>query len=146
MSRRAKPRRARRAALALLGAVLLVCCIGAAGLGLWNYQSVRRATGPAREAADAFLRDLAAGDPARAYDKLCGATRERLSREGLAEAIISGGKISRYAVKDVAVTTEGGQPKATVSAEVTRESGAVDHHKLSLIQEGDGWRVCGDPF
>jgi hypothetical protein len=146
MSHPARRRRTRRGALVLTGAVLLVCCVGAGGLGLWNYQFVRQSSGPARDTADAFLRELSAGDSAAAYDRLCGATRDRWSREGLAQLVIARGKISRYAIRDVALATERGRMRGTVTAELTRESGAVDSHKLTVIKDEGRWVVCGDPF
>ena len=148
---RARPHRPRRwlslrRVLLLSGAGVLICCIGAAGLGAWNLQSIRRASGPARQAADAFLTDLVTGDAAGAYDRLCSGTRQRWSRAEFIRRVGTAPRINRYALDDVSVATEDGHLKGTVTTRLTLDSGAVDRHKLTVVRDGDDWRVCGDPF
>ncbi|MFD1323556.1 Rv0361 family membrane protein [Micromonospora sonneratiae] len=143
---RRRRRRNLRTVLGLVGFVVLVCCVGAAGLGLWNYQSVRRSTDPARAAADAFLRDLTAGDHVAAYDRLCPATRQRWNRAEFTRRVAGPPKISRYDIRDVAVDAQDGRLRITIAAELTREGGVVDRHEFSMVEADDGWRVCGDPF
>jgi hypothetical protein len=143
---RSRRRRPLRRVLLLAGVALLVCCVGAAGLGAWNLQSVRRSSGPARQAVDAFLTDVAAGDRVRAYDRLCAGTRARWSREEFDRRFSASPRISRHAIEDVSVATRQGQLRGTVTATLTLDSGLVDRRELAVVQEGDGWRVCGDPL
>jgi len=143
---RHRPRRGLRAVLGVAGLVGLVCCVGAAGLGLWNFQSVRRSTGPARAAADTFLADLAAGEHARAYDRLCPDTRQRWSRQDFVRRAVTPAKISRYVIEDTSVAAKDGRLRATVTAELIRGHDTVDRHDLPVVQSDEGWQVCGDPF
>lgn len=135
-----------RGVLALAATGLFVCCVGAAGLGAWNYQQVRQSSDAARDAAEAFLHDVTSGDAAGAYDKLCGDTRERWSRDDFVQRLSMPPTISRYAIDDVAVASDQGQLRGTVTAKLTRRSGAVDRREMPMVMDGDHWRVCGDPF
>lgn len=135
-----------RALLSLTAAGLSVCCVGAAGLGVWNFQHVYRATGPARAAADAFLRDVTSGDATGAYELLCADTRERYSRDEFARQLAVPSVIVEYAIDDVSVATDRGRLRGTATVRLTRRSGVVDRREVPLVHHGDGWRVCGDPF
>jgi hypothetical protein len=143
---RVRPRHPMRLVLVLLGVTVFACALGAGGLGAWNYQSVRHAAGPAREAADGFLREVAADDLRAAYDRLCPATRERLSREAFAQRVHALPKIGGYAIRDVRVVSDKREFRGTVSAEFTWESGVVEDRSLEMVTEKGDWRVCGDPF
>jgi hypothetical protein len=146
-SARTRPRRAlRRVLLLVVGLTLFVCCVGAAGLGAWNYQSIRRAAGPAQQAADRFLGDVRSGDQSGAYDRLCADTRARWSRPQFALRVSTPPTINRYAIENVKITSKDGQQRAAVSVALTRDSGAVDNHTLPMVKGDDGWQVCGDPF
>ena len=136
----------RRLALLSGAALLLLCCIGAAGLGAWNFQSVRRSAGPARHAADAFLARVTANDATGAYDRLCTTTRQRWSRTEFATLLAGPPRISRYRLRDVKVATRDGKPRGSVTAELTMDSGRVDDHELVVVRDDGAWRVCGDPF
>jgi hypothetical protein len=135
-----------RRVLVGVGVMLFVCFVGAAGLGAWNYQSIRRAAGPARQAADTFLGHVTSGDHAGAYDRLCAATRKQWSLPRFMSRVDTPPTISRYAIEDVKITSRGGQQRATVTVALTRDTGAVDDHQLPVVRDDDGWRVCGDPF
>ncbi|WP_329110566.1 hypothetical protein OG792_16365 [Micromonospora sp. NBC_01699] len=143
---RTRPRRALRRALVVVGLTLFVCCVGAAGLAAWNFQSVRQATGPAKRAAGAFLDRVAAGDHAGAYDRLCAATRGRWSLPRFTSRVDTPPTISRYTVEDVTIASRDGRRSATVTVALTRVNGAVDDHDLPVVDGDDGWQVCGDPF
>lgn len=143
---RARPPHRLRLALLLLGLSVLVCAVGAAGLGAWNYQSVRHAAGPARQAADGFLREVAADDVAGAYDRLCPATRQRLSAQEFARRVRALPKLGRHTIGEVRVATDDGEFRATAQAQLTWDSGVVEAHTLQLVTDQGAWRVCGDPF
>ncbi|MEQ4303422.1 DUF4878 domain-containing protein [Plantactinospora sp. B6F1] len=140
-----RPRRF-RGVLSVVAAGLFVCCVGAAGLGAWNYQHVRQSSGAAQDAAEAFLQDVTSGDAGGAYDRLCGDTRERWSREEFERRLSVPPTISRYAIDDVTVASDRGQLRATATATLTRRSGAVDRREMPMVKDGDQWRICGDPF
>jgi len=146
LGHRARPPRRWRAVLGLTAVGLFVCCVGAAGLGAWNYQHVQRSSGPARDAADVFLRDVASGDIAGAYGQLCADTRQRWSRDEFVRRLTVPPMITNYAIDDVAVATDRGQLRGTVTAKLTRRSGAVDQREMPMVSDGGHWRVCGDPF
>jgi hypothetical protein len=135
-----------RGLLSLAAAGLFVCCVGAAGLGAWNYQHVRQSSGEARESAEAFLRDVVDDDADGAYDRLCVDTRERWSREDFVRQLSVPPTITRYDIEDVQVASDQGQLRGTVVAKLTRRSGVVDRREIPLVKEDDQWRVCGDPF
>lgn len=135
-----------RGVLSLAAAGLFVCCVGAAGLGAWNFQHIRESSGDARDAAEAFLHEVTSGDADGAYDRLCGDTRERWSRDDFVQRLSVPPTIIRYAIDDVAVATDRGQVRGTVTARLTRRSGAVDRREMPMIKNGDQWQVCGDPF
>lgn len=130
----------------LAGVALLFCCVGAAGLGAWNLQAVYRASGPARAAADAFLRDVAAGNPSAAYDRLCPDTRARISRDRFAQRVRALPGIRKYQIKDVSVATDRSELKGTVTAKVTWDTGVFEDRELAVVTVDGSWRVCGDPF
>ncbi|HEY0697058.1 MAG TPA: hypothetical protein VGD43_04540 [Micromonospora sp.] len=146
MSRPSRRRSRWRTAALLATATLGLCCVGAAGLGLWTWQTVRGATGPARQAADEFLTDIAAGDGPAAYRRLCADTRARWTPTGTTQRINGPLAVRRYRIVDVSVRTRDGRPQATVTAELTRASGAVDTRHLLVLPDDGGWRVCGDPL
>lgn len=134
-----------RTALLVVGVVLVVCCVGAAGLGLWNYQLLRGTDGPVRAAADGFLRDVSsAGTAAAAYDRLCAATRDRWTRDEFVRRSTGPDAVIRYTIDRVRVATRGGRPEGTVNAKLVRRSGTVDERALRVIRNGDTWQVCGD--
>lgn len=141
-----RPRRPVRTGLVLAGFGLALCCVGVAGLGVWNFQVISQAGGPVRETADGFFREVAAGDTDRAYERLCADARTRWSRVGFASWVRTPPQVSGYEIVDVSVTTRGGRPHGTVTVRVTRDGGASEQRELPVVKEDGGWRVCGDPF
>lgn len=135
-----------RGLLALVAAGLFLCCVGAGGLGAWNFQHLRQSSSAAQQEAEAFLDEVVGGDPDGAYDRLCGDTRARWSREEFVRRLAVPPTITRYDIDDVSVSTDQGQSRATVVAKLTRRSGTVDRREMPLVRDGDRWRVCGDPF
>ncbi|MFY1702298.1 hypothetical protein ACN28G_11225 [Micromonospora sp. WMMA1923] len=144
--RPARRRRPLRAGLLLAGCAVALCCVGVAGLGLWNVQVVRQASGPAREAADGFLRELAAGDTDAAYERLCAETRTRWSRLGFDQWVRTPPLLTGHQIRQVSVNTRDGRPRVTVTARLDRDSGRAEDRDLTVVRDGDGWKVCGDPY
>ncbi|HEX5543243.1 MAG TPA: hypothetical protein VFX60_17070 [Micromonospora sp.] len=141
-----RPRRRLRAVLFLLGLTLLVCGIAASGLGVWTFQSIKQEQGPARAAADAFLRDLADDDLDGAYGRLCARTREQMDRETFRRWARAQPKVDRYEIAEVTIVPDSDGHQATVTAKLTWESGVVARQTLRLGTDRGDWRVCGDPI
>ncbi|MFC7546628.1 hypothetical protein [Plantactinospora sp. GCM10030261] len=133
-----------RVALVATGLILLVCCIGAAGLGVWNLQALRGTEEPVRAAADAFLHDVSAGNAGHAYDELCPASRQRWTRDEFVRRTGGLDAVLRYTIGTVSVATKDGRPHGTVTVDVVRRTGAVERRTLDVVQDGRTWRVCGD--
>src|SRR5262249_40239396 len=118
----ARPRRMRGVG-GVVGVALLFCLVGAAGLGADRLQSVHRASGRAKQAADGFLRDVAAGTLPAAYERLCPDTRGRISRDGFVQRVRVLPGVRTYEIRDVSVRTNRTELKGTVSADVTWATG-----------------------
>lgn len=144
--RPSQPRRPVRAGLVVVGAAVLLCCVGVAGLAAWNVQAVTRAAGPVRLTADGFLRQLTTGDTAGAYERLCADSRSRWSKLGFSSWVSTPPTVRDYEIVDVSVATRGGRPQGTVTVRLTRDGGNVEERELSVVPEDGGWRVCGDPY
>lgn len=129
----------------VVAATATVCGVGAGGLGLWTFQSVRDNRGPARQAAEEFLRDLSTGDADGAYGRLCTRARERMGRSGFTDWFHAQPRIDRYRITDVSIAPQDNGFTGTVTAEVTWESGVVAEQKLAVATDDGRWRVCGDP-
>lgn len=131
----------------VLGALAVgLCLVGVAGLGLWNVQVVAGATGPVRETADGFFRELSAGEVDQAYRRLCAPTRSRWSEVGFAGWVRTPPVVTGYDILDVSVRTRGGRPAGEVTVRVTRDGGAAEQRRLPVVKEEGEWRVCGDPY
>jgi hypothetical protein len=132
--------------LIVAGIVLAVCLAGLAVGGVTMFNAVRNATAPARDAADAFVRDLEAGNAAGAHARLCRDTRERFSLDAFAGGVHSQARITGHRILGVNVSTVNGQSTAQVTMDLTYASGFTDRHSFLLVVEDDQWRVCGNPY
>ncbi|MFC4149747.1 hypothetical protein ACFO0M_26155 [Micromonospora mangrovi] len=145
-SRPARRGRPVRTGLLLGGLGLGVCLVGVAGLALWNVQVVWQASGPVRETADGFFREVSTGEVDKAYERLCADTRSRWSAVGFDSWVRTPPQVGGYEITDVSIATRGGRPRATVTVRVTRDGGAGEQRRVPVVQERGEWRVCGDPF
>ncbi|GAB3935296.1 hypothetical protein GCM10027614_09790 [Micromonospora vulcania] len=135
-----------RTGLAFAGFGVALCCVGVAGLGAWNLQTVRQAAGPIRETADGFLREVSVGDTTGAYDRLCSDARTRWSPIGFNSWVRTPPMVTDYEITDVSVATRSGRPHGTVTVRLTRSGGISEERQLPVVREDGDWRVCGDPF
>lgn len=140
-----RPRRRWRVVSLVCAAVLLLCVVGAAGLGLWSYQSVRGTAAPARATAERFLARLVDGDPTGAYALLCAATRGRWTQPEFTR-VTATTRLARYEVREVRVVTRGGRPQATVTVRLTHRSGPQEVRAVPVVRVDGAWWVCGDPY
>ncbi|MEU5940992.1 hypothetical protein ABZ807_17775 [Micromonospora sp. NPDC047548] len=145
-TRPARPRRPVRSGLMLGGLTMILCLVGVAGLGAWNVQVVTQAGGPVRETADGFLRELSAGDVERAYGRLCAQARKKWSEVGFASWVKTPPVVTGYEIVDVSVRTKAGRPTGEVAVRLTRDGGASEERRLTVVKDSGKWRVCGDPF
>ncbi|MEH0844597.1 hypothetical protein V6U81_19625 [Micromonospora sp. CPCC 205711] len=145
-TRPARRSRPVRTGLLLGGLAMILCLVGVAGLGAWNLQVIIGASGPVRETADGFFREVSAGEVDRAYERLCAPARGRWSEVGFAGWVRTPPVVSGYEIVDVSVRTKGGKPVGEVIVRVTRDGGASEQRTLPMVREKGEWRVCGDPF
>ncbi|MET7880224.1 hypothetical protein ABZS52_25260 [Micromonospora profundi] len=145
-SRPARRHRPMRTGLAVVGFGVALCCVGVAGLGVWNLQTVRQAAGPIRETADGFLTEVTLGDSDKAYERLCSDARSKWSPIGFTSWVRTPPMVTDYEITDVSVATRSGRPVGTVTVKVTRDGGLNEERRLPVVRESGGWRVCGDPF
>ncbi|MEH0938067.1 Rv0361 family membrane protein [Micromonospora psammae] len=145
-TRPARARRPLRTGLVLGGLTMALCLVGVAGLGTWNVQVVTGASGPVRDTADGFFREVAAGDVDQAYQRLCAQARSRWSEVGFAGWVRTPPLVSGYEIVDVSVRTKAGRPVGEVTVRVTRDGGAAEERRLPVVKEDGEWRVCGDPY
>ncbi|TDC47533.1 hypothetical protein E1258_28505, partial [Micromonospora sp. KC207] len=123
-----------------------LCLVGVAGLGAWNVQMLAGAGDEARRSADGFLREVAAGDVQRAYERLCAQSRTRWSAVGFAGWVRTPPVVTGYEIVDVSVRTSHGRPTGAVRARLTRDGGAGEERTVAMVEEDGQWRICGDPF
>jgi hypothetical protein len=139
-----RPTRRRRSPTVLAG-VLALCCTGALAGGLMLVRAVHGIGSPARDAVDAFLADLVAGRVDAAYDRLCARTRGDVDRARFAEAVAQR-PVTGYEIDDVSAASLGTRGAAVVSTRLIVAGGRVVEHTVPVTEEGDEWRVCGDPY
>jgi len=135
-------RRNLKAILIVVGSVLAVCCV-LGGLGI--YFGVRAITAGPRDATDAFLRDLTAGNSTAVYDRLCESTRSRTTKDQLVE-IMNGRRPTSYKITGVSMQSVNGDSGAAVRTELSYPGGTSEPHTFRLRKEGGEWKVCGDPY
>jgi hypothetical protein len=142
----ARRRNTTRIVLLVVGGVLALCCMG--GVGAFAlFRSVQGATGPVRDAATAFIADLASGYYEHAYGQLCADTRTRFTPEQFRQGVQARGAIRGYSITNVSVFNRNGRATTgTVTANLRYDSGFTDRHSFPLVKEDGAWRVCGQPY
>jgi hypothetical protein len=131
--------------LIIVAVVLALCCCGGL-VGGFFIKKAADAIGPARSAASDFVGDLEEGDASSAYDRLCGDTRSRFSREQFAQGLTAQPKITGHEIVGINVMNRNGKSTATVTARLTDRNGFNNSHVFELAKEDGDWKVCGDPY
>jgi hypothetical protein len=135
-----------RTVLIVLGASLVVL-LAACGIGgFFLFRSIDKATGPARDAAVAFVGDLEAGNVDAAYDLLCARAQQSFSRDAFAQGVARQPKLASHTVAGTSVVNNNGRVTATVSMSLTDVSGFTNQHAFPMVKEGAAWKVCGSPY
>ncbi|WP_030490305.1 DUF4878 domain-containing protein [Micromonospora chokoriensis] len=138
-----KPHRTIRTVLIVVSALLAVCCVVGAGVGLWLYRTVKDAVEPARAAATAYLDDVQAGNYPGAYGRLCDRVRDTMTQEDFTRIQAAQLKISSYEITGVNVNNYNGRVTGTAQVEAVQEAtGARFTQGMALVKEGGQWRVC----
>jgi hypothetical protein len=135
-----------RTVLAVGCLVAVLCCGGLAAGGFVLFRKVGDAHAPIRSAAEAYLDDLEAGDDAGAYDRLCGSTRERFSRDMFAAAVSGNAAVRRHHIEQVRISNDKGRLGGRVTAALVDAAGVPRIRTFELTSEDGHWKVCGDPY
>ncbi|GGN99570.1 hypothetical protein GCM10010112_93520 [Actinoplanes lobatus] len=139
------PSRTLRTVVIVVSVVLVLCSCVAAG-GYFFISGIRQATGPASEAVEEFVADLESGDADAAYGRLCASTASNFTRQEFAQGISGQPAIRSHEIVGVNVSNVNGRVSATVTANLALDSGFVDRHTFTLVQQDGQWKVCGQPF
>lgn len=134
----------RRTLLTAAGIAAATCTVGVGGLAVFAW--VTNEAGPAREVTEAFVADLAAGDHAEAYDRLCGDTRDRFSPEAFESYVGDQRQISHHRVVGAEISRVDRRRTGLVTVEFGYGDAGTARHTFQLVEEDDTWRVCGDPY
>ena len=137
---RGRIRRRRARTVLLVVAVLVVLAVAGAGV---FFMTTRK---PPLDAANAYFGDLAAGDFAGAYDRLCDESKAAVAEDryvGSLERSLAGiFAVEAYSANPFTVDVNGS--RAAVDFEVTYVEAGTDDVTLDLRREGGSWRPCID--
>ncbi len=129
----------------VVGAALVVVCAGTVAGGYALLRGAGTDTGPARAAADAFLRDIQGGHYISAYGRLCDRTHTNYSEAQFTAYAQGQPKIRSYKITGVDLSTVNGDDSALVTVAITQDTGSTATHVMPLIRQSV-WYVCGEPY
>jgi len=143
-SRRSNPRRGK--AIAFVVVLVLV------GLGLAIFAGVRAISGglaPPRDATVAYFDALKAHDWQRAQSYLASSVQRTTSPADLERTWLrreqADGAIDRFDAPSVNIQAVNGATRATVGGTLHYASGASDPKIITLVQEGNQWKLADSP-
>jgi len=129
----------------IVGITLAICCLGGGTLAyFFGVRPLIGATGPARQAAEAFIKDLE-DSPPTAYGGLCAATQRAFTPERFAE-IVDSRRPMAHQIIGTNTFNSGSRVTVTVVATLTYTDGLTERHGFPLIREAGVWKVCGQPY
>lgn len=131
--------------LLIVAAVLAVCCVIGSIVGLVIYKGAKSAD-PARAATRGFIDDLRTERLAEAYNQLCASTRASFTEPAFEAYVARQPEIASYSFSGFSISTVNGHQTATIDADLTATSAAVDHHSFLLTKENGQWLICGQPY
>jgi len=129
--------------LSITGVVLVIALAIAV---VWGAVQVGRSVAPVEAAVEAFVTDLESGDHAAAYERLCAGTKATFTVEAFRAGVERQPKIMSHEIVNVSVHNYNGDLSATVTADLTLDSGFVNQHTFALEKEDGRWVVCGNPY
>lgn len=127
--------------------IVLVVVLAACGVGgYFIFRSVVKATGPARDAAVAFVGDLETGKNDAAYDLLCATTQQSFTRDAFSQGVAKQPKLASHRVLTTFVNNYNGHVTATVGMNLTDATGFTNQHTFTMVKQDGTWKVCGSPY
>jgi hypothetical protein len=135
-----------RTVLIIAAAVAVLCCAGLAGFGIWVFVSARNSIGPARDVAVSFVEDLEANNASEAYNRLCPAVRNQITREEFIVGTAAQPTIVSHKVTGVNVHNDNGITTADIRMVLTLPGGQTEPHTFPMLKQNGTWYVCGNPY
>jgi flagellar basal body-associated protein FliL len=137
------PKKSRKTLWIIIALVVVICCCGGGiGGGFFFYSRVTDQTTAISDAAKSFF--TAVVDNGNAYDQLCSSAKASISRGQFQQGLQSS-PLKSFNVAGVNLSTDNGTTKATVTAQLTY-SDRAETRIVPMRDDGDGWKVCGDPY
>jgi hypothetical protein len=131
-----------RAHTVVIAVVVVVFVVAAGALGLFLYSTVSRASEAPRDTTEEFVADLAAGDTAAAYAKLCAQSQTQYDEERFA-AMVAAQQLP-VGVSITGVSMRNGAAEVYTTLELA--DGTSRPQEFALTKERSGWKVCGRPY
>lgn len=132
--------------------IALVVVIVLVGFGLSIYSGVRALMGglaPPRDATIAYFDAIKAHDWQRAENSLAAPVQQMVSAADLQQTWTrreqADGAVTRFDATNVNIQAVNGVTRATVGGTLHYASGASDPKIVSLIKEGDQWKLTASP-
>jgi Domain of unknown function (DUF4878) len=135
-----------RNVLIIVGVVVVLCCGGAVTAGVVLVNKGLGALKPAQDATNAFVTALESGDYPGAYGRLCASTQADFTLDQFSQCVRSQPQIRSHRIVGAYINSVNGHTNATVTEELTQDSGFVQTHTFLLVKEGGAWKVCGRPY
>jgi hypothetical protein len=131
-----------RSLVPVVAIVVGLSCLGGIGLGLYLHGTADKASAAPRAVTEAFVADLAAGDTAAAYVKLCARSQTQYTEDEFAAKVIAQprpteAKITGYSVHSA---------QAEVHTTLTLDDGTSVDQDFVVAKEAGDWKVCGAPY
>ncbi len=124
---------------------IIFLMVGALSLGALAYGMYRvlAVTSDApRTATHAFVGDLAHGDNRAAYDRLCRKNRATYSYAEFVDIVQGRPRPAKASITGFEVSSG----TASVRASLTLIDASIESHTFELVEEGDDWKICGEPY
>jgi hypothetical protein len=135
------PRSRKRALIWVIGAVLLLGSI-AAGISIWGGTNLGDSLQMANIEAGGHMSQLERGDFGHAYDAMCAASRQRVTRQEFIAAERAKSPVVSSATTGTTVDTHDGVRTGSVTVYVAREDGTDGTVVLEMVEEEGVWKVC----
>ena len=135
-----------RTVLIIVAAGAVLCCAGVAGFGIWVFVAAKNSIGPSRSVAVSFVEDLEANNASEAYNRLCPAVRDQITREEFIVGTAAQPTIVSHKVTGVNVHNDNGVTTADIRMELTLPGGQTEQHTFLMVKQNGTWYVCGNPY
>jgi hypothetical protein len=126
--------------------VAAVCAIGAIVAIYFAVRSPSIPTAPVRATAQNFFNDLKTKNFHDAYGSLCGITKQSFTEAQFVSSQQDLATVDSFTIASVSTQRVNGAPAGTVVVNLTRTGGAIEHHSVPMVKQGEQWFVCGEPY